>query len=402
MNSIKKSVLYIGGFELPDKNAAAHRVIANGKMLAQLNYDVFYVGVQNTKEVYSKIEDTKSAYEGFTYWNLKYPQSFIEWYKFISDTDQIIYLIENHLEVLPHAIIAYDYPSISLAKLASYCKKKQILLIGDTTEWYKTNRGNLLFRIVKSLDTSYRMKWLHKYMDGIITVSRYLYDYYDKRMDNVLLLPPLVDATDKKWEYTSDDLNEELSLVYAGQPYSQGSGKKDRIDKVLSALSETIKRKPINFKLIIIGITRDYYLENFGIKAIPDNIEDKVIFWGRISHKEALAAIKGADYSIFIRDNYRVTQAGFPTKFVESITCGTPVLTNRSSNIEEYLIEGKYGFFLDTSGQEQLTNSLFNAITQPREKIQEMKLACKSSHLFDYHNFINNLHDFLNKAEHIS
>jgi glycosyltransferase involved in cell wall biosynthesis len=400
MNSIKKSILYIGGFELPDKNAAAHRVIANGKMLAELNYDVFYIGVQNMDEVILKIEKTKSFFEGFTYWNLKYPQNFIEWYKYITDADQIIYLIENHLPASPHAIIAYDYPSVSLAKLLSYCKKKQILLIGDTTDWYKTYRGNILFRIVKSLDTIYRMRWLHNHMDGIIAVSRYLYDYYDKPRANVLLLPPLVDIKDKKWDYTNNNLNEELRLVYAGQPYSKGSGKKDRIDKVLFALSETIKRKPVNFKLIVIGITQNHYLENFGANTIPDNIKDKVFFLGRINHKEALKAIQAADYSIFIRDDYRVTKAGFPTKFVESISCGTPVLTNKSSNIDEYLIEGKFGFFLDTSNQEHLTNSLFNAITQPKEKIIEMKLECKNSNLFDYHRYLNDLYDFFNKLEH--
>ena len=29
----KGTILYIGGFELPDKNAAAHRVLSNGKIL---------------------------------------------------------------------------------------------------------------------------------------------------------------------------------------------------------------------------------------------------------------------------------------------------------------------------------------------------------------------------------
>ncbi len=397
MHSEKKNILYIGGFELPDKNAAAHRVIANGKMLAELNYDVFYLAVQDTKDTTLKVEDTKSTFEGFTYWSLKYPRNFIEWYKYIADADQIIDVIENHLPALPYAIIAYDYPAVALAKLLSYCRKKQILLIGDTTDWYKVYRGNLLFRIIKSFDTNYRMRWLHNHLDGMITVSRYLYDYYKKRAANVLFLPPLVDIAEKKWEDAGNNLSEELRLVYAGQPFSKGSGKKDRIDKVLFALSEAIKKEPINFKLLVIGITQDYYLENYGINTIPDNIKDKVIFLGRLSHKEVLKEIQIADYSIFIRDDYRVTRAGFPTKFVESITCGTPVLTNSSSNIDEYLIEGEFGFLLNTSNQQRLTDSLLNAIAQPKEEIIKMKLACKRSQLFDYHQFLNSMDEFLKK-----
>ena len=37
------SVLYIGGFDLPDKNAAAHRVLNNGKVLRELGYEVVFV-----------------------------------------------------------------------------------------------------------------------------------------------------------------------------------------------------------------------------------------------------------------------------------------------------------------------------------------------------------------------
>lgn len=37
-----KRVLYIGGFELPDKNAAAQRVLSIGKAYRLLGYDVLF------------------------------------------------------------------------------------------------------------------------------------------------------------------------------------------------------------------------------------------------------------------------------------------------------------------------------------------------------------------------
>ena len=40
--NLRKTILYIGGFELPDKNAAAHRVVANGKALRELGYSVVF------------------------------------------------------------------------------------------------------------------------------------------------------------------------------------------------------------------------------------------------------------------------------------------------------------------------------------------------------------------------
>ena len=47
----KGSVLYVGGFELPDKNAAAHRVINNAKILRELGYRVIFCGVDREKEL---------------------------------------------------------------------------------------------------------------------------------------------------------------------------------------------------------------------------------------------------------------------------------------------------------------------------------------------------------------
>ncbi len=46
-----------------------------------------------------------------------------------------------------------------------------------------------------------------------------------------------------------------------------------------------------------------------------------------------------SDWSIVLRDKNKVVTAGFPTKVVESISCGTPVIANRFSNVDEYLNE---------------------------------------------------------------
>ena len=42
---MSKSILYLGGFELPDKNAAAQRVMANAKLLGEMGFDVSFIGI---------------------------------------------------------------------------------------------------------------------------------------------------------------------------------------------------------------------------------------------------------------------------------------------------------------------------------------------------------------------
>ena len=120
------------------------------------------------------------------------------------------------------------------------------------------------------------------------------------------------------------------------------------------------------------------------IDVLPDNVSDFICFKGRKSHLEAINEIKDADFSIFLRDDNLINKAGFPTKFAESITCNTPVLTNASSNIQDYLKEGELGYLLDTSTDQKLDASLRSALSINDVKIKYMKKRCSNYDKFNY------------------
>ena len=52
MKNEKKTILYLGGFLLPDKNAAAHRVVNNSKIFEALNYNVILIGYDKKKKMF--------------------------------------------------------------------------------------------------------------------------------------------------------------------------------------------------------------------------------------------------------------------------------------------------------------------------------------------------------------
>lgn len=81
----KSKILYIGGFELPDKNAAAHRVLNNGKALEKLGYKVVFIDVN--KELDSK--NIEMNIKGFERYSISYPKSNKEWLKYISSVDYL-------------------------------------------------------------------------------------------------------------------------------------------------------------------------------------------------------------------------------------------------------------------------------------------------------------------------
>lgn len=372
------NILCIGGFEMPDGNAAAQRVMGNAKAFRDLGYNTFFIGLSKDKESCNVVGE----YEGFKYTNFNYPESSKDWFSYLTSIKQY----NKYLEKQPAIVIAYNFPSIALNRLRKWCYKKKINIVSDCTEWYEAN-GNILFKLIKGFDTTYRMKYVHPKLDGIIAISNYLYEYYNEKTQNVIMVPPLVDLSMDKWNSNKLDfqinVSEKLSIIYAGSP---GSGNKDRLDLVLNVLSQLKDEGIDNFSFSVIGLTESQYNSSFGT-FVPSNISNDVIFKGRLSHKMTLNEIKKAHFNLFLRNDNLANNAGFPTKFVESISCGTPVLTNSTSNIREFIVEGKNGFLISDNSFQTIKETLSKAIRLSRDEITEMKKWCVNSRIFHYKEF---------------
>lgn len=385
---MKKNVLYVGGFNLPDKNAAAQRVMTNGLLFKKSGYNIYYIDVKTNKVISDKF--LEKEFEGFKYFvkSQQYPKSKKEWFTYITDISFIKKTIKFDLNQSPDIIVVYNYPAISLLRLISYCKKKKIKLIADVTEWYFP-QGNFFLRIIKNLDSLFRMNILHKKLDGLIVISRFLEKKY--KDCKIICLPPLVNKKSDKWKKIDNLKSEFYKLIYVG---SISHGHKDRLDLIINSLSR-IKNSVKNFRFTIIGVTKKEYLDFFGSESLPSDVDDFVSFLGRKPHNEVIVKIKESDYSIFFRENNLLNTAGFPTKFVESLACGTPVITNSSSDISEYFINEQTGYLLSTIIEKELDENLCKILNMSKNKIYEMKNNSSDYNKFHYEEYLNEFNNFL-------
>ena len=358
-----KSVLYIGGFELPDKNAAAQRVMANAKMLREMGYEVSFIGVSKD------MANAPKEVDGFASNPVKYPTNVKEWVRQIisfADTKEILNRKVDY-------VVLYNFPSIASLRILWACHKKGIKVFHDLTEW-ESSIGWSFREIIRKMDIYIRMHCAVPKMDGLITISRYLYDYY-KKATTCIIVPPLVDLSVEKWDRNRTlTTGDTVKLIYAG---TAGFGNKDRLDFVLDAL-----RGKLGVELTVIGMTKAEYEESFG-KQVPEQVN--VNFKGRLPHLEAVKLVQQSDFQILIRESNLKNNAGFPTKLVESFACCTPLVANLTSNIGDYLKDGVNGIVVPDLATLPQT---FERIAQlPKSDIVSMKEACRRMENFDYRNY---------------
>ena len=379
-------ILYIGNLLLPDGDAASHRVLGNAKALRASGYEVSIMGCKDNCE-HGLLEE-KMKHEGFDCYFFERPSSMWQFFKFSESIGWIIPLIRH---TRASVIIAYNYPAIALNKLRIYCHCKKIKIYSDCTEWYDF-KGRSLMSYYKRWDTKRRMENIHLKLDGVMTISQFLYDYYSGKNVRAICVPPLVDKASLKWQKGNESDESSYDLCYVGNP---GKGGKDKLNWIVHGLGKLSASSPNrgNVNLTIVGINKEDYERYFG--KLTDEESQVVHFLGKLPNNAAIEVIKKSHYQIFLRDVNIATTAGFPTKFPESIACGTPVLTNRTSNISQYLQEGRNGYFLDVSTSQTLFESLQKVIlASTSEKIAEMKQYCLNDNSFDYHNYIEIFKDF--------
>ncbi len=370
----KGTIIYYGGFTLPDKSAAANRVVSNGKIFSSLGYNTVFIGAAPSDESFDGIrpvEGHDNMYEQ------AHPKSSSQWLKRMFDMSRIEEISEKYRNI--NRIILYNVPLFTLLKAKNYFRKKSIKVCYDCTEWTKDTDGSFLKRAFKAFDEILVRNFAHKIADGMIVISNMMRKKYRKNA-NLVLIPPLVDISDSIWHQQSDH-DGRFEFCFAGVP----DGNKESLDKAVEAFCSINKK---NTHLRIIGITEDDFSRIYPDCFIPKNVRNKITFMGRLSHSETIKYVLGCDCYIFIRRSDRRNNAGFPTKFAEAFTCGVPIITTDVSDVGEYIAKSGKGSLLKDMSAESIAEAM---LMQIENKLDDKALNAA----FHYETFIQPTENWL-------
>lgn len=265
-----------------------------------------------------------------------------------------------------------------------FMKKRNVKnRIFDVVEWYSFTQFKKLFISYDYIEKCILNSLCISKNDKVIAISSYLENYYKKRGVSTIVIPP---TTDKFKENDSlahkRNFNE---LIYAGS-----YGKKDNLKKIISAFKLLNQKRPSHqLKLYI-------YLDNYNV-SLKKLADYNLYISNKISHKKLMKKLETVGFTIFVRNpNKRYTKAGFPSKFVESISRGLIPVTNFSSDISHYMKDMENGILIEKNNQTSILNSFYKILeTDEKELIKISQKSFITSSMFSYDKFRIILKDLL-------
>lgn len=374
-------VLVITGALYPNGNAEARRIHLFCKILKENSYKIFVCG--NAKTGYLQIRE----YDKIFYTSLKTNSNNILM-KYIGLKTYAIrlerYLNSIKKDNLPSVLLASDISNHAIHVLKRFCKKNNIQLVYDCVEWYspsefyygKYSKGYREKNKQNSVVIDKTMK--------IISISDYFYTYFTEKGIQTERIPILCDFI---VEPTQVRLSQnKIVFIYAGNP-----GNKDNLKILFDALLKMKDNSKEKFVFEFIGITNTFLKNHYKYsdKEI-ERLEKNCVFLGAMPHEEVIKHYKKANFSLLFRDETELyAKAGFPSKVVESLQYGVPVLCNYSSDLKKYLNSEFNAIVIESAdsdscvkGLEEINNLNIDALNQM--KINSITTAQK---YFYYKNF---------------
>lgn len=374
----------------PDLDAGAVRVHMFAKILQEAGYETFVISMGKSTHNRMTLENdgiNHISYRGDSsntivkaMYYLEYP---IRLYK---------YLMKENVDLIIHTQIDES----SLRIIQKYSKRKKIPVLYDSVEWYSESEfsNGKKARGYKQNDR-YNVKLIQK-PEAVIAISSYLRDHFMTRNIQTVQIPVIMDVTSTYIE--KSPVGNQVKILYAGSP-----GKKDYLVNVLDGLALLNEEERKKIQLTIAGCTKEQLVDICGVnRSVLESVNKSLRILGRISREQVLEEYKNADFSVLIRPvKERYAQAGFPTKFVESMCCSTPVICNITSDLGMYARDGINSIIVNDISSDEIAKALRRVISLSYEEKSAMRINARktATECFDYKIYADDFMTFVNQLK---
>ena len=389
------NVIYLGSFRLPNYDAAASRVLNVARALREGGHQVTFISWGGQYRQEDKISE-EFFVNGFRYIitdELDTTGGVVSKLKGRLTRGKKTKLLLTHWPQKIDVVITYNGSLTNW--LLSFCHREGITLINDMTEWYSYSE----LKPTEWIPYAYNMFVTQKRVENKIVISHFLDHYY--KMTHNIVVPATCDASEKKWSENIDYARhlvgdfKGVTLIYAGNP-----ARKDQVHHVVNAVHQ-LAEEGASIRFLILGTTRESYLSRYASRLHNSKLHKNILFLGRVSQDVIPSFYRQSDFMVLLREQTRKSNAGFPTKFTESFTSGTPVIANITSDLGMYLKDGETGFVVEKPSEEAIYRTLKEKVLPlNRRQIEIIKQNVRKTAMqLDYHSFVEPLCAYMNELK---
>lgn len=378
------TIIYLGGFRLPDNNSSAIRALGLTRAFQSLGFNVELGG-----KIGDNIDDQK--YSDIKFWNIEDLKG--EMVQSDKNINPIINKIEDIGFDNIKAIIAYNYSPIAFYQLFNYCKNNNIKLIQDITEWYGIEGEFTFQKLIRMVLTNWRIAILGPKTKNLIVSVNFLKRKFKK--ENCLILPQLSISTYFRQNQNYLLKGDIIKFIYIGNPGKKFS--KEKVDWCINIFSN-LSLKYKNFSFEIVGIDTDYFSDKLKLLS-KINKSDNIVLHGKLSHKKALSLLKKSNFSVFFRPNTRVSKIGYAGKIREAFDCGVPIVTNNTGDISIYTKTNVNGYVINSFNEFEIQVEIEKILNKRYEELNKVIKNCRSKNPFSIEYFNEKIMSFLNNLK---
>lgn len=341
--------------EMPDNSPGAIRCNSLAQVYIRLGYDVYILH----KGAYSSNTNpiTISCHNN---------NRFIKYFGFSR-------IVISHLNELRRssridAVITYGF----FKSIYHWCAKNDIKCVVDVVEWYSKEQFKRWYFAIPYLKKECEIRNIAKSKANVIAISSFLEKYFRKLGHKTVRIPII---TDKPVKYNRTEIStDRVKIIYAGSHILM-----DNVLLIIKTISELALDTQKRILFSIYGLRRERILQYISESELA-KVDDSVKIYGRRPNNEIIEAYKKSHFSIVIRDpELRVNKAGFPSKVIESMKMGVPVICNYSSDLNLYLKDNINCIISNDISQEALTNAILKVLAINASEYSQISLNAQKT-----------------------
>lgn len=122
-----------------------------------------------------------------------------------------------------------------------------------------------------------------------------------------------------------------------------------------------------------------------------------IVFHGHVPQSDVPRRLMESHFTVLLRPDERYARAGFPTKVVEGMTAGVPVITNRIGDISLFIQDGGEGVLFEDESPENFAAGVRRIIALGPAAWRAMDETARrrAASSFEYRTYIEPIRRFI-------